>query len=81
MGEQRIIHFHTCGNHVAYEPQRAVPHQSAWQETGFTQNLEPVARAEHKFAGARVADHCFHDRGKPSDRAATKIITICESSR
>ena len=81
VGERRIIHLHARDNHVAHEPQRAIAHECAGQKTGFAQDLEAIACAQHEFTRARVADHCFHHRRKASDSAAPKIIAIRKTAR
>src|SRR4029450_6156723 len=68
-------------HHVADELQRTVPHECARQKAGFTQYLEPIARAEHQLALARVADYRSHYGREASNSAATKIIAIRESAR
>jgi len=79
--EWEIIHVHTRSDHVTHKSQRAVPHERTGQETGFAENLEPVARTEHELAGARIADYRSHDWRKTRDGATTQIIAIRESTR
>jgi hypothetical protein len=81
VSEWRIIYFQARRDHVTDEAERTIPHERAGQETGFAQNLEPVARAEHKLAGMRVTYYGSHYWRKASDSAATKIIPIRKSSR
>ena len=81
MRERRIVHFHARRHHVTHEAQRTVPHERTGQETGFAENLEPVARTEHELAGARIANYRLHDWRKTRDGATTQIIAIRESTR
>ena len=79
--EWRIIHFNAGNDHVTKKTERTVSHQCSWQKTGFAQDLKPIACAEHELAGARVADHCLHDRRKTSDGSTAKVIAVRESPR
>ena len=81
MREWRVIYFHAHRRHVADESQRTVSHERTRQKTGFAQDLKPVARAEHQFASARIANHCAHNGRKARNSAATKVIAIRESTR
>src|SRR5437764_9794816 len=80
VGKWRTIHLHASDNHVTHEPQRTVAHQCAGQKTSLTQNLKSIACAEHEFASASVADHCFHHRRKMSDGSATQVIAVRKPS-
>src|SRR5206468_8432044 len=75
------VHFHDRRNHVTHESQPTVPQERTGQETGFAENLEPVARTEHELAGARIANYRLHDWRKTRDGATTQIIAIRESTR
>src|SRR5438045_4952872 len=80
MSEQRVLHFHSERYHLANKSQGSIAHERARKKTGFTQNLETVARTKHEFPSPRVTDHRFHDRRKARDRAATQIIAVSETA-
>src|SRR4030095_8550262 len=81
MCEWRVDHFYAHCHHVADESQGTVSHECPGQKAGFAQYLEPIARTEHQLAVMRVADYRAHYWREASNRAATKIIPISESTR
>src|SRR5699024_5993750 len=51
------------------------------QQTGFAEDLEAVADAEHRHTVVRGSDDRLHDRSESGDRAAAQVVTIGEPSR
>jgi hypothetical protein len=46
----------------------------------FTQNLEPVADANHRSAPLCVSNHFLHDRTESGNGSSTKRVTVTEAS-
>ena len=57
-----------------------VAQQGAGQQTGFHQNLEAVADAEHQAAIRGELLHRLHHRREARDRAAAQIIAVREAA-
>ena len=65
---------------AADELEAAVADQRAGQQTGFDQNLEAVADAEHQPAIGGEALHGLHHRRELGDGAAAQVIAVSEAA-
>ena len=62
------------------EPQPGISHQATRQEPRLAQDLEAVANAEHRAAGARVLGYGAHHPREPGDRAGAQIVSVAEAA-
>src|SRR5450759_3260933 len=61
--------------------QRGVADERAGQQTGLTQDLEPVADAPHQSATIGEVADLFHHGRKPGDRSRAKVVAVGEAAR
>src|SRR6185437_9129694 len=80
-GEHRVRILDAHANRVAHELEPGVAQQRAGQEPGLAGDLESVAYAEHRSAGARVRRDLAHDRAEARDGTGAQVITVAEPSR
>ena len=65
---------------AANELETAVANERAGEQTGFDQDLKPVAYAEHEAAIAREPAHGLHHGRELGDGAAAQVIAISEAA-
>src|SRR5687768_14564327 len=71
MREQRVGALHAQTYRLRHELQSAVAHQRTWQEVRLTENLKPVANADHRSSTSRVRCDLVHDGTEACDRTGT----------
>jgi hypothetical protein len=81
MRKRRIRNFNPQRDKITNKSQRPISDERTGKQAGFAQDLEPVASAEHKLAGSRIADHRPHDGRETRDRTAPEIIAVGKTAR
>src|SRR6266478_2714851 len=79
--KRRIRLLHPDVDVAADEPQAAVAHHRARQQTRLQQNLKPVADPQHHPTAFRKLADRFHYRRKSRNRACAQIVPIGEPAR
>jgi hypothetical protein len=80
-GESGAAIFDSDADVLANEMEGPVADERSRQQVRLAKNLEAVADAEHELAALGFFDDRSHDRGKPSDSAAAKVVAIRKPSR
>jgi len=80
-GKGRIRVASAQPDELAAERDAFIADQRSGQESGFTQDLEPVADAQHQSAAVGKLLHSGHDVAVAGDGAGAQIISIAETSR
>jgi hypothetical protein len=62
------------------EPKVIVAHQRPGKQTTLSENLEPVANAQHPSARLGELNHAPHDGRKTSNSARAQIVTVRKSA-
>src|SRR5436190_1198487 len=77
--ERRVGLLDADGHLFAVEPDIAVAQHRAGKETRLEQDLEAVADAQDRPAGAGELEDGGHDRREPRDGAGAQVIAVRES--
>ncbi len=80
VGERRVGVLHAHVDALAEKGQAAIAHERAGKQTGFAENLEPVAESDHEAAGVRELGDRRHDRRKTRHRSAAQIVAVRETA-
>jgi hypothetical protein len=80
VGKWTIGGFNPKVNLPADVFESGVAHQGAGQQAGFSQNLKPVANAEHQPAAGRKALNCLHYRRKTRNCPGAQVVAVGKSA-
>ena len=80
LGERGLLRQRLQVDVFAAKLQRPIPHQRARQQSGLTEDLKPVADAQHRPALSRKGLDRLHDRAKPGNRSSAQIVAIAETA-
>ena len=76
LGEGAVGRFHAQVDLLADVLEAGIAHQSAGQQSGFGQNLEAVADAQHQSAACGKLLHRTHHRREAGDGPGAQVVAV-----
>ena len=81
IGKRAVRRLHAQMHLFADVFQPRIAHQRPWQQASLSQDLKPVADAQHQSASGGKLLHRLHHRRKPSNRPGAQIVAIRKAAR
>src|SRR4026209_506844 len=81
VGERRVVILDPNVDVPAHKMKASIPHQSSWQQSALTQDLETVADPEYKLSFRSKFFHRAHDWREPRKCSRPQIITVRKPAR